>query len=89
MQIKVVLATDLLSRGIDLPDVRYVINFDMPLSAAEFKHRIGRSGRFGRLGVAISLLSQNQVTKPGYIEDLISTRWMREVTLDTLSALLT
>lgn len=57
MHIKIILSTDLLSRGIDLPDVRYVVNFDMPMNEAEFKHRIGRSGRFGRLGVALSLVS--------------------------------
>ncbi len=57
MEIKVVLATDLLARGIDLPDVKYVVNFDMPMSEAEFKHRIGRTGRFGRSGLALSLIS--------------------------------
>jgi len=50
MQIKVILSTDLLSRGIDLPDVKTVINFDMPSIEDELRHRIGRSGRFGRNG---------------------------------------
>ena len=57
MQIKVILSTDLLSRGIDLPDVNYVVNFDMPYSEAEFMHRVGRCGRFGRLGMALSLVT--------------------------------
>eukprot|EP00347_Sterkiella_histriomuscorum_P016558 403352736 len=71
MQIKVILSTDLLSRGIDLPDVKYVINFDMPLNEAEFKHRIGRSGRFGRLGISISLISAIERQKFKYIEEMI------------------
>jgi superfamily II DNA/RNA helicase len=59
MQIKVILSTDLLSRGIDLPDVKLVINFDMPLSESEYFHRIGRTGRFGKDGVAISFIIPN------------------------------
>ena len=47
MKLNLILASDLLSRGVDLPDVKLVINFDMPLTLAEFFHRIGRSGRFG------------------------------------------
>ena len=57
MQIKVILSTDLLSRGIDLPDVSLVINFDMPLTEAEYFHRIGRTGRFGREGIALSIIT--------------------------------
>lgn len=79
MQIQVVLATDLLARGIDLPDVKYVINFDMPLTEAEFKHRIGRTGRFGTSGTSLSLLSANQLHKPSYITSLISSGLLTEI----------
>lgn len=48
LQIKLILSTDLLSRGIDLPDVRLVINMDMPINESEYFHRIGRTGRFGK-----------------------------------------
>ena len=57
MKIKYILSTDLLSRGIDLPDVKLVINFDMPISEAEYFHRIGRTGRFGKHGLSVSILS--------------------------------
>ena len=57
MRLNLILASDLLARGVDLPDVRLVINFDMPLSQAEFFHRIGRSGRFGSKGTALSFVT--------------------------------
>jgi len=49
--------SDLLTRGIDIQAVNVVINFDFPKTAESYLHRIGRSGRFGHLGVAISLLT--------------------------------
>jgi superfamily II DNA/RNA helicase len=56
MKLNLVISTDLLARGVDLPEVRLVVNFDMPLTQAEFLHRIGRSGRFGAEGMALSFL---------------------------------
>ena len=61
MHIKVILSTDLLSRGIDLPDVKLVINFDLPFNEAEFFHRIGRTGRFGKRGVALSFVTERDI----------------------------
>nr|VZI46626.1 unnamed protein product [Spirometra erinaceieuropaei] len=49
--------TDLLTRGIDIPTVNVVINFDFPKYAETYLHRIGRSGRFGHLGIAINLVT--------------------------------
>lgn len=51
--------TDLLTRGIDIQAVNVVINFDFPKNAETYLHRIGRSGRFGHLGLAINLISWN------------------------------
>lgn len=51
--------TDLLTRGIDIQAVNVVINFDFPKTAETYLHRIGRSGRFGHLGLAINLVSWN------------------------------
>jgi ATP-dependent RNA helicase DDX6/DHH1 len=48
---------DLLTRGIDIQAVNVVINFDFPKTAETYLHRIGRSGRFGHLGIAINLLT--------------------------------
>ncbi|KAA3678081.1 ATP-dependent RNA helicase DDX6/DHH1 [Paragonimus westermani] len=49
--------TDLLTRGIDIPSVNVVINFDFPKYSESYLHRIGRSGRFGHLGIAINLVT--------------------------------
>src|ERR1700753_4513046 len=48
---------DLLTRGIDIQAVNVVINFDFPKNAETYLHRIGRSGRFGHLGLAINLIT--------------------------------
>ena len=52
-----VFSTDLFTRGIDIQAVNVVINFDFPKHAETYLHRIGRSGRFGHLGVAINLIT--------------------------------
>jgi len=52
--IRVLIATDILSRGIDVEQIGIVINYDIPRDRAQYLHRIGRSGRFGKIGVAIN-----------------------------------
>jgi len=52
--IRVLIATDILSRGIDVEQIGIVINYDIPRDRAQYIHRIGRSGRFGKIGVAIN-----------------------------------
>ncbi|SIN72114.1 ATP-dependent RNA helicase SrmB [Sulfurivirga caldicuralii] len=54
-KLKVLVATDLAGRGIDVPDITHVINFDMPRRADQYIHRIGRTGRGQNVGVALSL----------------------------------
>lgn len=54
--INVLIATDVAARGIDLPDVSHVVNFDMPRTADVYLHRIGRTARAGKKGTAISLI---------------------------------
>ena len=56
---RVLIATDVLSRGIDVQQVNLVINYDLPRDLASYIHRVGRSGRFGRKGSAINLLAGN------------------------------
>tara|TARA_B100001964_G_C14216238_1_gene592952 strand:+ start:102 stop:1286 length:1185 start_codon:yes stop_codon:yes gene_type:complete len=56
--LRVLISTDLLSRGIDVQQVSLIINYDMPFEKETYIHRIGRSGRFGRKGVAINLIGQ-------------------------------
>jgi len=51
------LAADLFTRGIDIQSVNVVINFDFPKNAETYLHRVGRSGRFGHLGLAVNLIT--------------------------------
>jgi len=51
--------SDLFNRGIDVQSVNVVINFDFPQNAETYLHRIGRSGRFGHLGIAVNLITNN------------------------------
>ena len=53
--------SDLMTRGIDIPNVNVVINFDFPKSSETYLHRIGRSGRFGHLGIAISFITDDDL----------------------------
>lgn len=55
-EISVLLATDVASRGLDIPDVSHVINFDMPASYDDYVHRIGRTGRANKKGTALTFL---------------------------------
>jgi superfamily II DNA/RNA helicase len=60
---RILLSTDLLSRGIDVQQVSIVINYDIPYSIENYIHRIGRSGRFGRKGVAINFVTHVDIGK--------------------------
>ncbi len=56
-QIKVLVATDVAARGLDIDDISHVFNYDLPLDAETYVHRVGRTGRAGRSGIAISLVT--------------------------------
>eukprot|EP00177_Eucheuma_denticulatum_P000513 GFKZ01000918.1.p1 GENE.GFKZ01000918.1~~GFKZ01000918.1.p1 ORF type:complete len:432 (-),score=47.67 GFKZ01000918.1:273-1568(-) len=71
---RVLIATDLWSRGIDVKQVSLVINYDMPPQHEAYLHRIGRSGRFGRTGVAITFVTSSEIRALGAIERSYSTR---------------
>ncbi len=58
--LKVLIATDVSARGIDIPDVEFVINYDLPESSETYVHRVGRSGRGTRKGQAISFCSEEE-----------------------------
>jgi superfamily II DNA/RNA helicase len=66
--IRVLIATDVLSRGIDVEQIGIVINYDMPRDRSQYIHRIGRSGRFGKLGVAINFITDRDNRTLGDIE---------------------
>ena len=65
---RVLITTDLLARGIDVQHVSIVINYDLPPSKDNYLHRIGRSGRYGRKGVAINFVNNQDVEKLREIE---------------------
>jgi ATP-dependent RNA helicase DDX23/PRP28 len=56
-QFNCLVATDVACRGIDIPDVAHVINYDMPVNIEMYTHRIGRTGRAGKTGVATTFLT--------------------------------
>lgn len=71
---RILICTDLLARGIDVQQVSLVINFDLPKDNENYIHRIGRSGRFGRKGVAINLLTDADITRMREIEMFYNTQ---------------
>ena len=70
-KIKILVATDVLSRGIDIKDINLVINFDVPNDAADYVHRVGRTARAKTSGVAVTLVSKIDNYKMKRIEKLI------------------
>ena len=73
-QVRVLVATDIAARGIDVDGVTHVVNFDLPNVPESYVHRIGRTARAGRAGVAISLCDPSERPHLRGIEKLIRTR---------------
>lgn len=71
---RVLITTDLLARGIDVQQVSLVVNYDLPSSVENYIHRIGRSGRFGKKGVAINFVTTPDVQQLRYIESYYNTQ---------------
>ena len=71
---RILLSTDLLSRGIDVQQLSLVINFDLPKSKETYIHRIGRSGRYGRKGVSINLVTDRDINYMKDIETFYETK---------------
>ena len=69
----VMISTDVLARGIDFQQVQLVINYDIPRHIPTYIHRIGRTGRFGRTGVAMNFVTQEDERKMKFIMDLFAT----------------
>ena len=73
--IKILITTDVSARGIDVPNVDFVVNYDLPDSSETYIHRVGRTGRAGKRGTAISFCS----TEEKHLYDLIETDLMSEI----------
>jgi len=78
---RVLITTDLLARGIDVQQVSLVINYDLPTNRENYLHRIGRSGRFGRKGVAINFVTTDDVRSLREIEQFYHTQ-IEEMPMD-------
>ncbi len=78
-QVNILVATDVAARGIDLPNVSHVINYDMPRSAAVYVHRIGRTGRAGKKGCAINIIEAHDVGMMERVERYTGDKMYRRV----------
>src|SRR4051812_28981643 len=78
--VKLLIASDVAARGLDIPDVSHVFNFDVPHHADDYVHRIGRTGRAGRTGTAITIVAPSDQKAVTTIEKLIGQAipWMGE-----------
>lgn len=81
-KVRVLVATDIAARGIDIDQLPHVINFDLPNVPEDYVHRIGRTGRAGRGGEAISLVSADEAKQLFDIERLIQKHLERELVED-------
>lgn len=76
-QVRVIVATDVLSRGIDIKNINLVINYDVPNDAEDYVHRIGRTARADSTGVALTLINPDDMYKFSKIEELIDMEVMK------------
>ncbi|NND08973.1 MAG: DEAD/DEAH box helicase [Saprospiraceae bacterium] len=74
---RILVATDVLSRGIDIKDINLVINYDVPNDAEDYVHRVGRTARADTTGVALTLINEDDMYKFGRIENLIERDVMK------------
>jgi len=72
--VRALVATDVAARGLDIPQLKYVFNYELPYIAEDYIHRIGRTGRAGEAGLAISLMSLGEEYLLEEIEALMDTR---------------
>ncbi len=76
-QIRVLVATDVMSRGIDIKDINLVINYDAPGDAEDYVHRVGRTARAETTGIALTLINRDDMHKLKRIESLIGKEIMK------------
>lgn len=79
-QQQVMVSTDISARGIDIQDIDFVINFDLPNDNSTYYHRIGRAGRFGQPGKAVTIVSTDAMDANSFKQHIVSDR-MNKLTL--------
>jgi ATP-independent RNA helicase DbpA len=80
---RVMVATDVASRGLDIKNIELVINYDLPFDKEVYTHRIGRTGRAGATGTALSLYGHNDSEKCSYITSSAKKGEMKDLRVDT------
>lgn len=75
-QVRALVATDVAARGLDIEQLKYVINYELPYNAEDYIHRIGRTGRAGNAGLAVSLVSHKEKYLLEGIEKLTSEHYL-------------
>jgi len=83
-KVRILVATDIAARGIDIDQLPIVVNFDLPQVAEDYVHRIGRTGRAGAVGQAISLVSADEIKQLQAIEKLLK-KTLTRVEIDDFS----
>jgi ATP-dependent RNA helicase DBP3 len=66
------IATDVAARGLDIPDVEHVINYTFPLTIEDYVHRIGRTGRAGKMGNSVTLFTKNDKGLSGHLVNVLN-----------------
>lgn len=79
---RIMVATDVASRGLDIKDIALVINYDLPFDPEVYTHRIGRTGRANATGKAISLFSPKDLEKSAYVLSKAQKKEMKELRVD-------
>ncbi|MGE5381992.1 MAG: DEAD/DEAH box helicase [Omnitrophica WOR_2 bacterium] len=77
-QLQILVATDVLSRGIDIENIDLVINYDVPNEAEDYVHRVGRTARAEKTGIAITFINEDEQNQFSKIEALIGTRIIKQ-----------
>jgi ATP-dependent RNA helicase RhlE len=72
--VRILVATDIAARGIDVPGITHVVNYDLPDEAESYVHRVGRTGRNGADGIAVTLCDPGEVSKLRQVERIIRAR---------------
>ena len=87
-KVDLLICSDVAARGLDIPDVSHVFNFDVPTHAEDYVHRIGRTGRAGKLGTALSIVTRDDRKYVDEIEKVIAQKiaWFEGRTLDDLGS---